>query len=88
MKTPLLWLTIFAAAIANASAYSDEIYDEQPLIQAQFDRLISRSFPTITTDFDKLLQVDFSSLIHPDVPHIHITENLSRPTEQPLLIVY
>lgn len=86
MKTPLLSLIICAVALAHASAYSDYVYDEQPLVQAQFDRLIPTSYPTIAPDFG-LLRPTTSPLIYPGVPQIHITENLSRPTEQPLLIV-
>jgi hypothetical protein len=86
MKMPLLSLIILAIALANARAYSDYVYDEQPLVQNRFDRLIPTFYPTITPDFG-LLRPTISPLIYPGVPQIHITENLSRPTEQALLIV-
>jgi hypothetical protein len=86
MKLLLLSLVILVTRI-NASAYSEYVYPDQPLIQARFDHLIPRSYPTIQPDFDRLLQTNASPLISPGAPQIHITENLSHPTEQPLLIV-
>jgi hypothetical protein len=86
MKTPLLSLVLFAVAIASASAYSDYVYVEQALIQPRFDRLIPTFYPTIQPDFNNLLQTTASPLIYPDLPRIHITENLSHPTDRRLLI--
>ena len=86
MKTLLLSFVILAIAISNAPAYSEYLYDETPLIQVTFDRLIPRSYPTIKPDFNKLRPTTWP-LFHPGAPQIQITENLVRPTEQQLLIV-
>ena len=86
MKTLLLSLVILAVAISNAPAYSEYIYDEQPLIHPTFDRLIPTFYPTIKPDFNKLRPTTWP-LIYPDAPTIHITDDLVRPTEQQLLIV-
>ena len=68
----------------NILAYGEYIYLEEPLIQAQFDRLIPTSYPTITVHFSELRATTWP-LIYPGVPQVHITENLIHPTDQALL---
>jgi hypothetical protein len=87
MKTLLLSFVIFAAAINAALAYSEYVYLEEPLIQAQFEQLIPTSYPTIKVQFNKLRPTTWP-LIYPGVPQVHITENLIHPTDQTLLVVY
>ena len=86
MKSLLLSLTAAALAIGNASAYSDYVYIDQPLIHPTFDRLIPTFYPTIQPDFSKLVPTT-CPLIHPGIPRVHITDNLFNPLDQPLLIV-
>jgi hypothetical protein len=86
MKSLLLSLIAVALAIGNASAYSDYVYTDQPLIQTTFDRLIPTSYPTIQPDFNKLRPTTWP-LIYPGIPQIHIIDNLIHPVDQPLLIV-
>lgn len=73
-------------AFASASAYSDYIYVEQPLIHPTFEALIPTFHPTIQPDFDKLIPTT-CPLIQPGVAEIHIIDNLVHPTDQLLLIV-
>jgi hypothetical protein len=87
MKTLLQSFIVCALAINTALAYSEYVYLDEPLIQAQFDRLIPTSYPTIETTFDQLRPTTWP-LLHPGIPQIHITENLIHPTDQALLIVY
>jgi hypothetical protein len=86
MKSFLLSLIAVAVAIGNASAYSDYVYVEQPLIHPTFDHLIPTFYPTIQPDFNKLIPTTYP-LIHPGIPRVHITDNLINPLDQPLLIV-
>ena len=86
MKRLLLSLIAAALAIGNALAYDDYVYVEQPLIQPTFDRLIPTSYPTIQPDFSKLVSTTYP-LIYPGIPQIHITDNLIKPLDKPLLIV-
>ena len=86
MKSLLLSLIAVAFTIATASAYSDYIYLDQPLVQVTFDHLIPTSYPTIQPGFDKLRPTTWP-LIHPGIPQIHIIDNLIHPVDQQLLIV-
>lgn len=86
MKNLLLSLTAAALGIATASAYSDYIYVDEPLLQVTFDRLIPTFYPTIQPDFNKLIPTTYP-LIDPGIPQVHITDNLIHPTDQQLLIV-
>lgn len=82
-------LVVVASAVAIGSArasYYEDTYFSGPLIQADFTRLIPRSYPTIQPDFNALIPTT-RPLIYPGHPRIHITENLARPTDQPLLQV-
>jgi hypothetical protein len=87
MKRLLLSVIAAGLAIASASAYSDYVYVDEPLIQVTFDQLIPTSYPTIQPDFDKLRPTT-CPLIHPGIPQIHIIDNLIHPIDQQLLIVY
>ena len=86
MKSLLLSLIAAALAIGNASAYSDYVYVDQPLIHPTFDRLIPTFYPTIQPDFSKLVPTTYP-LIYPGIPQVHITDDLINPLDQPLLIV-
>lgn len=86
MKSLLLSIVATVLGIATASAYSDYIYLEEPLLQVTFDRLIPTSYPTIQPDFNKL-RPTIRPLIYPGIPQVHIIDNLIHPTDQPLLIV-
>jgi hypothetical protein len=86
MKSLLLSLIAAALTIAQASAYSDYVYIDQPLVQPTFDQLIPTSYPTIQPDFNKLRPTT-CPLIHPGIPLIHIIDNLIHPVDQQLLIV-
>ena len=86
MKTPILSFILFAVAISGALAYSEYVYLEEPLIQAQFEQLIPTFYPTIEARFTNLRATTWP-LIYPGVPQVHITEQLIHPTDQALLIV-
>ncbi len=86
MKKLLLSIVGLSLAVASASAYSDYIYNEQPLIHPSFDALIPTFHPTIQPNFDELIPTT-RPLICPGIPQIHIIDNLIHPTDQPLLIV-
>ncbi len=86
MKSLLLSVVASVFAIANASAYSDYVYVDEPLVHVTFDRLIPTFYPTIQPDFNRLIPTTYP-LIHPGIPQVHITDNLINPFDQPLLIV-
>ena len=59
-------------------------YSGQPLVQANFDRMVPITYPLVNTQFNKLKPTSFP-VIQPGVARVRITENLVRPMEQPLL---
>lgn len=79
-------LAVVAFALSGLSALGQDIYFSEPLIQTTFDHLIPTSYPTIKPKFNQLRSTT-RPLIHPDIPRVHITENLIHPLAQPLLIV-
>ena len=62
----------------------DDSYPGRPLIQADFNRLVPRSYPLVTTRFNALKPTTYP-VIQPGIARVHITEKLVRPIEQPLL---
>ncbi|HEY2713753.1 MAG TPA: hypothetical protein VGI60_14660 [Chthoniobacterales bacterium] len=87
--TKRCWREWFVVVIVFLAACTRAIGDDsnlgQPLIQAQFDKLIPTSYPTATSRFDRLRETTWP-LIDPGVATIPITDNLVHPLEQPLLI--
>ncbi len=86
MKSLLLSLLAVALVTKTASAYSDYLYVDQPLVQVTFDHLIPTTYPTIQPDFNKLRPTTWP-LIYPGIPQVYITDNLIHPLDQQLLIV-
>ena len=81
------WLFVATAlALSGVPAMADDANLGEPLIQARFDQLIPKSYPTIRPRFDRLIQTSWP-VIHPGVAQVPITANLVRPLDQPLLIV-
>jgi hypothetical protein len=68
----------------TTKAIGDDSYPGRPLIQADFTRLVPRSYPLVTTRFNALKPTTYP-VFQPDVARVHITEKLVRPIEQPLL---
>jgi hypothetical protein len=85
--TSLSVLGIFAVSaltFCTAKAMGDDSYPGQPLIQADFNRLVPIIYPLVTTRFNALKPTTYP-VIQPGIPRVHITENLVHPIEQPLL---
>jgi hypothetical protein len=81
------WLFVATAlALSGVRATADDANSGEPLIQARFDQLIPRSYPTIRPGFDRLIQTTLP-LSDPGIARVPITENLVRPLDQPLLSV-
>ena len=76
---------VIVSLVACMRAVGDDTYFCQPLIQAQFDKLIPTSYPTATSRFDRLRETTWP-LVDPGVATIPITDNLVHPLEHPLLI--
>jgi len=80
------WVIVMVVfVVGGARAMADDFYFGQPLLQVQFDQLVPRSSPTITSKFDRLRPTT-SPLIDPGVATIPITDNLVHPLDQCLLI--
>ena len=80
-------LVISALALGVAQAMDDDSYSSQPLIQADFNRLVPITYPLLDTQFNRLKPTSFP-VIQPGVARVHIIERLVRPMEQPLLRTY
>jgi hypothetical protein len=78
---------VSALALSATQAMGDNSYPGQPLIQANFNRLLPITYPLVNTQFNKLKPTSFP-VIQPGVARVHITEKLVRPMEQPLLRTY
>jgi|KBSMisStaDraftv2_1062788.scaffolds.fasta_scaffold75620_2 hypothetical protein len=78
-------VVVIVSLVACMRAVGDDSYSGQPLIQAQFDKLIPTSYPTATSRFDRLRETTWP-LVDPGVATIPITDNLVHPLEHPLLI--
>ena len=75
---------VSALTFSTTKAMGDDSYPGKPLIQADFTRLVPRSYPLVTTRFDALKPTTYP-VFQPGIARVHITENLVRPLEQPLL---
>ena len=75
---------VSALTFCTTKAMGDGSYPGQPLIQADFTRLVPRSYPLVTTQFNGLKPTTYP-VFQPGVPRVHITEKLVRPIEMPLL---
>ncbi len=87
MKLSLLLRRIFLAsafAFGATMAMGDDSYPGQPLVQAQFNRLVPTNYPLATTQFHGLKPTAYP-VLQPGIARVHITEKLVRPMEQPLL---
>ena len=72
-------LTFCASTVVGESSFSGE-----PLIQAQFTRLVPITYPLATTRFTALRPTSFP-VIQPGVARVHIIQKLVHPMAQPLL---
>lgn len=72
-------------AVTSLCAWGEDTDFEQPLVQARFDHLIPTSYPTFSPSFRRLKPTT-EPLIHPGIPTVHITENLTQAFSEPLLI--
>jgi hypothetical protein len=75
---------VSALTFCTTKAMGDGSYPGRPLIQADFTRLIPRSYPLVTTRFNALKPTTYP-VLRPGIARVHITEKLVRPIEQPLL---
>ena len=75
---------VSALTLCATNAMGDGSYSGQPLIQADFTRLIPISYPLVTTRFNALKPTSYP-VIQPGIARVHITEKLVHPMEQPLL---
>ena len=85
--TSLRVLGIFVVSVltfCTTKAMADDSYPGQPLIQADFNRLVPISSSLVTTRFNALKPTTYP-VIQPGIARIHITEKLVHPIEQPLL---
>ncbi len=62
----------------------DDSYPGRPLIQADFTRLVPKSYPLVTTRFNGLKPTTYP-VFQPGIARVPITEKLVRPIEMPLL---
>ena len=65
-------------------AMGDGSYSGQPLIQADFSRLVPITYPLVTTRFNALKPTSYP-VIQTGIARVHITEKLVHPMEQSLL---
>ena len=65
-------------------AFADGSYPGQPLIQADFDRLVPISSRLKITRFNALKPTTYP-VIQSGIARVPITENLVHPTDRPLL---
>lgn len=77
-------LLVSTLTLGATKAMSDGSYPGQPLIQADFTRLIPISYPLVTTRFNALKPTSYP-VIQPGIALVHITEKLVHPMEQRLL---
>ena len=77
-------LFVSVLTLGATKAMGDGSYPGQPLIQADFTRLVPRSYPLVTTRFNGLKPTTYP-VFQPGIARVHITEKLVRPIEQPLL---
>jgi hypothetical protein len=75
---------VSALAFCTTKAMGDGSYPGQPLIPADFTRLVPISYPLVTTRFNALKPTTYP-VSQPGIARVHITEKLVRPIEQPLL---
>jgi hypothetical protein len=75
---------VSALTFCTTKAMGDDSYPGQPLIQADFTRLVPRSYPLATTGFNALKPTTYP-VFQPGIARVHITEKLVRPIERPLL---
>ena len=75
---------VSALTFCTVKARGDDSYPGKPLIQADFNRLVPRSYPLVTTQFGALKPTNYP-VFQPGVARVHITEKLVHPTERPLL---
>ena len=75
---------VSALTFCTTKAMGDGSYPGQPLIQADFTRLVPISYPLVTTQFNSLKPTTYP-VLQPGVARVHITEKLVHPMEQPLL---
>ena len=75
---------VSALFCCTTKAMGEDSYPGQPLIQADFNRLVPITYPLVTTRFNGLKPTTYP-LFQPGVARNHITEKLVHPVEQPLL---
>ena len=75
---------VSVCAFCATKAIGDDSLQSRPLIQADFSRLVPRSYPLVTTRFNALKPTAYPAL-PPGNPAVQITEKLVRPINQPLL---
>ena len=75
---------VSALTFCTTKAMSDGSYPGQPLIQADFTRLVPISYPVMTTQFNALKPTTYP-VLQPGSAQMHIVEKLVHPVEQPLL---
>ena len=81
------WLLVAAVvAISGSGARAADSYSGQSLIRPRFDRLIPTTSPVIRPGFHRLVQTTWP-LINPGIARLPMTQDLIRPSDQPLLIV-
>jgi len=71
--------------VSGPRVLGDDHNSSGQLTQVSFHKLIPVSYPTIQSNFDQLRPTT-SPLIHPELPQVHITEDLAQSFAQPLLI--
>jgi hypothetical protein len=77
-------LLVSVLTFCTTKAKGDDTYAGQPLIQAEFTRLVPTSYPLKTTRFTALKPTSYP-VIQPGIARVHITEKLVHPLERPLL---
>ena len=77
-------LLVSTLTFGATKARGDGSYPGQPLIQADFTRLIPISYPLVTTRFSVLKPTSYP-VIQPGMARVHIIEKLVHPMEQRLL---
>jgi hypothetical protein len=90
MKLVRVFGRIFLASVimfCGGKAVGESSFSGQPLIQAQFTRLVPITYPLATTRFTALRPTSFP-VIQPGVARVHIIQKLMHPMQQPLLRTY
>jgi hypothetical protein len=75
---------ISALMLCGGRAVGESSFSGEPLIQAQFTRLVPITYPLATTRFTALRPTSFP-VIQPGVARVHIIQKLVHPMSQPLL---